>query len=79
MPIRKNLPYKITGQRPPEELQVSHVYTGDVLLRRERGNHRILEATLSQRNDTGLGFCLKGTQGQHLTVKKATFRLIYIY
>ena len=49
-----------------------------VLLYRERGNHRILEARLTQRNDTGLGFYLKGTQEQNLTVKKATFRYILL-
>lgn len=61
----------MVGQKPPEELQISHVCTGNVLLRRERGNHRILEARLTQRNDTGLGFYLKGTQEQNLTVKKS--------
>ena len=49
-----------------------------VLLHRERGNHRILDARLTQRNDTGLGFYLKGTQEQNLTVKKATFRYILL-
>ena len=49
-----------------------------VLLHREQGNHRILEARLTQRNDTGLGFYLKGTQEQNLTVKKAIFRCILL-
>lgn len=48
-----------------------------VLLHSERRNHRILKARLTQRNDTGLGFYVKGTQEQNLTVnERATFQLM---
>lgn len=72
-------PYKFAREKPTEGLEIPHFRMGKhVLLHRERGNHRILEARLTQRNDTGLGFYLKGTQEQHLTVKKSDVSIYFI-
>ena len=72
-------PYKFASEKPTEGLRISHFQMGKhVLLHRERGNHRILKARLTQRNDTGLGFYLKGTQEQNLTVKKSDISIYFI-